>query len=58
MAEKREFARLLADWREATVLLTTFVVTLVRDLTTGIVAGCILAAIYALWRIRVGEEGE
>ena len=58
MAEKREFARLIVNWREAAVLLATFGLTLVRDLTTGIVAGCLIAAGLALWRIRVGEEGE
>jgi len=47
MAEKAEFARLLRDWRTGTVLLATFVLTLARDLTTGIVAGCLLAA--AFW---------
>jgi len=48
MAEKREFAFLLRDWRGAAVLLTTFVLTVVKDLTVGIVAGCVLAAILAL----------
>ena len=33
MAEKAEFARLLGDWRSAAVLLATFGLTLVRDLT-------------------------
>jgi len=45
MAEKGEFVRLLGDWRGALVLLSTFVLTLARDLTTGIVAGCVLAAL-------------
>lgn len=58
MAEKREFARLMLSWREASVLIATFGLTLVRDLTTGIVAGCVVAAGLALWRIQVGEEGE
>jgi SulP family sulfate permease len=48
MAEKEEFARLLHDWRSAVVLLATFGLTLVKDLTTGIVAGCVLAGIFAL----------
>lgn len=48
MAEKREFAQLLTQWRGACVLLATFVLTLVFDLTTGIVAGCGLAAAFAL----------
>jgi SulP family sulfate permease len=48
MAEKKEFVRLLPDWRAASVLLATFGLTLVKDLTAGIVAGCLLAAVYAL----------
>jgi SulP family sulfate permease len=58
MAEKKEFARLLLDWRSATVLIATFGLTLVRDLTTGIVAGCVLAALFALLKHRIAEEGE
>ena len=57
MAEKAEFARLLREWSGALVLLTTFGLTLVVDLTTGIVAGCVLAALFALFRRRVAEEG-
>jgi len=57
MAEKGEFARLLRAWPTATVLLATFGLTLVRDLTTGIVAGCVLAAALAVMRQRVPEEG-
>jgi SulP family sulfate permease len=57
MAEKKEFGRLLAEWRGASVLLTTFLLTLVEDLTTGIVAGCLLAAVLALFRRGVPEEG-
>ena len=34
-------SRLLRDWRTAAVLLATFGLTLVRDLTTGISAGCL-----------------
>ena len=58
MAEKAEFARLLRDWRTAAVLLATFGLTVVRDLTTGIIAGCVLAALFALIRCGVPEEGE
>jgi SulP family sulfate permease len=38
-------------------LLATFGLTLVKDLTFGIVAGCLLAAV--LWAVRRGvpEEG-
>jgi len=57
MAEKAEFYRLLRDWRTAAVLLTTFGLTLVRDLTTGIVAGCLVAAVLALLKRSVPEEG-
>ena len=48
MAEKAEFARLLANWRTGAVLLVTFGLTLGLDLATGIVAGCLLAAVLAL----------
>jgi sulfate permease, SulP family len=57
MAEKKEFGRLLAEWRGASVLLTTFLLTLVEDLTTGIVAGCVLAGLLAVFRRGVPEEG-
>ncbi len=57
MAEKREFARLLGGWRTAAVLLTTFGGTLLKDLTFGIIAGCALAALLALARRGVPEEG-
>ncbi|WP_372786289.1 SulP family inorganic anion transporter [Phenylobacterium sp.] len=58
MAEKAEFARLLRNWRTAAVLLATFVLTLVRDLTSGIVAGCVLAALFAMLKRPVPEEGD
>ena len=58
MAEKVEFLRLLREWHGAVVLLATFVLTLVQDLTTGIIAGCVLAALSALLRHRLAEEGE
>ncbi len=57
MAEKEEFLRLLKDWRGGAVLLATFGLTLVKDLTFGIVAGCVLAAIFAGLGRRVPEEG-
>jgi SulP family sulfate permease len=47
MAEKKEFAQLLRRWQTALVLLTTFLLTLVEDLTVGIIAGCLVAGI--LW---------
>jgi sulfate permease, SulP family len=53
MAEKEEFLRLLHDWRGAGVLLATFGLTLIEDLTVGIIAGCLLAAAFAIFdRIR------
>jgi SulP family sulfate permease len=58
MAEKKEFLVLLRDWRGASVLLMTFVLTLVKDLTFGIVAGCVLAAVFALMHRPVQEEGD
>jgi SulP family sulfate permease len=58
MAEKVEFVRLLRDWRPAAVLITTFGLTLMKDLTVGIVAGCALAAVFAFFRRAVPEEGD
>lgn len=58
MAEKAEFVRLLRDWRTAAVLLTTFGVTLAHDLIVGIAAGCAVAAVLALARQGVPEEGD
>jgi SulP family sulfate permease len=48
MAERSEFVRLLTNWRFAAVLLTTFGLTLVQNLTYGIVAGCLVATLFAL----------
>ena len=49
MAEKEEFVRLLRDWRSAAVLIATFGLTVVEDLTFGIVSGCALAAVFAIY---------
>jgi SulP family sulfate permease len=57
MAEKKEFWRLLAPSRETIVLLATFGLTLVKDLTYGIIMGCALAALFALLKRAVPEEG-
>jgi SulP family sulfate permease len=57
MAEKQEFVRLLGDWRTAAVLIATFGLTLLKDLTFGIVAGCLLAAVFAALKRGVPEEG-
>jgi SulP family sulfate permease len=48
MAEKSAFVHLLQNWRWATVLLTTFGLTLVKNLTYGIVAGCLVATLFAV----------
>ncbi len=58
MAEKEDFMRLLGDWRTAAVLLATFGLTLAKDLTSGILAGCVLAAVFALLRRGIPEEGD
>ncbi len=53
MAEKKEFASLLRSGRAGAVLLATFGLTLLKDLTTGIAAGCALAAVFwAISRLR------
>jgi sulfate permease, SulP family len=49
MAEKEDFLLLLRDWRGASVLLATFGLTLIEDLTFGIIAGCMLAAAFAIF---------
>ncbi len=56
MAEKEEFLHLLHDWRGASVLIATFGLTLIEDLTVGIIAGCVLAAAFAVFdRVRPGR---
>jgi SulP family sulfate permease len=57
MAEKAEFVRLLRQWPSALVLATTFGLTLIKDLTFGIVAGCLVAAALAMFRRSVPQEG-
>ena len=62
MADKGEFAALLRHWPSALVLLATFGLTLLRDLTTGIIASCVLSAVLALVRPStrqfMAEEGD
>jgi SulP family sulfate permease len=58
MAEKAEFARLLRNWRTAAVVLVTFGVTLVRDLTAGIMCGCLVAAMLSALGSPVPKEAE
>jgi SulP family sulfate permease len=56
MVEKKEFASLLCRWPTAVVLIATFGLTIIRDLTSGIIAGCVLAALLAFILRRVPEE--
>jgi len=48
---------LLRNWPSAVVLLATFILTIFRDLTAGIIAGCLLAALLAIFHRKVREEG-
>ena len=60
MAEKREFATLIrSSWGDATVLLATFLLTVFRDLTEGIVVGFALGAVLFINRMAqiTGIEG-
>ena len=57
MFEKREFVRLLNKGASAAVLLATFALTLIENLTAGIAAGCILALVFtALGRPVPAED--
>jgi SulP family sulfate permease len=56
MIERKEIGHLLGDWAGAAVLIATFALTLFQSLTVGIVAGCILAALFAAFGRRVSEE--
>jgi len=58
MAERVEFIRLLRQPAPAAVVLTTFGVTLVHELATGIAAGCVLAALFAWLGRKLPEEGD
>ena len=49
MAEKKDFVVLLRRGRTAMVLIATFGLTVVADLTVGILAGCLLAAGFAVF---------
>jgi SulP family sulfate permease len=61
MVDRSEFAALLRHVPSAMVLLVTFGVTLLRDLTSGIIAGCVLSVVLAVvWpatRRLIKEEG-
>lgn len=56
MAERAEFGRLMRHWRSAVVLLATFGVTLLHDLTTGIVAGCVVSGVLAVALQKRGAD--
>ena len=57
MAEKEDFLLLLRDWRGASVLMATFGLTLIEDLTFGIIAGCMLAASFAIFdRVKLWQR--
>ena len=48
MAEKEDFLFLLRRWRTGSVLMATFGLTLVEDLTFGIISGCAVAVAFAV----------
>ncbi|HTI66730.1 MAG TPA: SulP family inorganic anion transporter [Caulobacteraceae bacterium] len=62
MCEKAEVVRLMKHWRSAAVLLATFLLTILHDLTAGIAAGCVLAAFFwavakrARWGLQSPSE--
>jgi sulfate permease, SulP family len=58
MAEKEEFLGLLRDWRTAVVVMATFGFTLLFDLSVGIVAGCMLAALFAIFQRSIPNEDD
>ena len=43
MIERDELRHMMQQWRSAAILIVTFAVTLIEDLTFGIAAGCIIA---------------
>jgi len=55
MAEKAEFVRLLRHWSTASVGIATVAVTLLHDLTAGIVAGCLVSLALGIWR-QIGRR--
>jgi len=58
MVEKEEFYCLLRRPHTAAVLLATFGLTVAKDLTFGILAGCLLAAALAAFGRRMPREGD
>ncbi len=49
MAEKEAFVHLVTRWRGAAVLIPTFGLTVFEDLTFGIITGCAIAALLAVF---------
>ena len=49
MAEKEAFVHLITRWRGAAVLIPTFGLTVFEDLTSGIITGCVIAALLAVF---------
>src|ERR1700691_1228912 len=58
MADKEEFLALIVEWRTAIVLIATFGLTLAVNLTAGIIAGCLLAAAFALFDRAIPKKGD
>ena len=57
ICEREEIIALLRDWRTGIVLAVTFALTIIEDLTAGIVAGGALADLMWLLRRRKGAAG-
>ena len=55
MAELSEVRRVLGIWREAVPFGVTYLGTLVFDLTTGVVAGCVIALMLAFLPAKLEE---
>jgi len=60
MVERHEFMALLRSWSTAAVLLVTLSLTLLYDLTFGIIGGCMLAVVLGLrqWAENLRREGD
>jgi sulfate permease, SulP family len=57
MVERKDFVSLMRAWPSAVVLIATLGTTLVIDLTTGILAGCVLAALLGLLHRSTPQVG-
>jgi len=56
MIEKKEVRHLLTRWPETSVFACTLLLTLLRDLTTGVLAGCLFAAVLHLTGRKLANE--